>query len=212
MNRRDFLRIAAGSAASILIPPQIAVAGEWVDRWWEAEKLDGDDLPGMAQPGKLIIPQGRYCEGWLRLSSPIHGESYEFKFRDTAGNYDQNVLAALNWYLRCKDGTWQYMDVRAVETLNYLSALLGIPVIQVNSAYRSPDYNKKISLGNENVARNSLHQYGRALDISVPGIPIKDVCSHALLARNTMGYGGVGYYPRSNFVHLDSGPTREWGR
>lgn len=212
MDRRDFLRIAAGAAASLLVPPQIVGAGEWVDRWWAEEQLDGAELPGAARSGQVVIPQGRYCEGRLRLTSSIHGESYDFRFRDTAGNYDQNTLSALNWFLRCKDGTWQYMDLKAIETLNYLSALLDVPKIRVNSGYRSPQYNAKLAKGNENVARNSLHQYGCALDISVPGIPIKDVCSHALLARNTMGYGGVGYYPRSDFVHLDSGPTREWGR
>lgn len=212
MNRRDFLRIAAGMATTLLVPPQIVSAGEWVDRWWADEQLDGADLPMAATEERVVIPRGRYCDGRLRLKSAIHGASYDFRFRDTAGNYDQGVLSALNWHLRCKDGTWQYMDLQAIETLNYLSALLGVPEIQVNSGYRSPEYNAKLARGNENVARNSLHQYGRALDISVPGIPIKDVCAYALLARNTMGYGGVGYYPKSNFVHLDSGPTREWGR
>lgn len=94
--------------------------------------------------------------------------------------------------------------------LNYVSKLLGDPVILIHSGYRSPAYNQKLSIRNENVARNSLHQYGQAIDFSVPGMPIKKVCSYTLYARNVMGYGGVGYYPNTGFVHLDSGNTREW--
>lgn len=196
-------------AAQILSPGKLLAAGGWVDKWWDDGSINGEPLPGVIKPGGKD-PLPKFCDGRLRLKSAIHGEAYEFRFRDTAGNYDQKTLAALNWFLRCRDGSWQYIDIRTVESLNYLSALVGVPEIQVNSGYRSPQYNKALSKKNENVARNSLHQYGRALDICIPGITTKEVCSYALYARNTMGYGGIGYYPRAGFVHLDSGESKQW--
>lgn len=214
MQRREFLKITAGallaSASSGVMFPHsaLAQASDWVESWW-GESLEEDVLPTEGIPvnaEKVAV----YCPGKLRLKSSIHGGEYEFNFRDTKGNYDQQVLNSLNWFLRCKDGTWQYMDVRTIESLNYFSALLEVPLIQINSGYRSPSYNARLSLKNESVARNSLHQYGRAIDFFVPGIPVRQVCSHVLYARNTMGYGGVGYYPRAGFVHLDSGKRKQW--
>jgi uncharacterized protein YcbK (DUF882 family) len=55
-------------------------------------------------------------------------------------------------------------------------------------------------------AKNSLHVQGQAVDLQIPGIHPKVVRQAAL----ELGYGGVGYYPRSKFVHLDSGPFRTW--
>lgn len=184
-SRRDFLTLALATGISLLAPSSVIAA---------------------------ISSTGRYCDGRLRLRSAIHGEAYEFRFRDTYGNYDRRILAELNWFLRCRDGSWNPMDLRTIETLNYFSALTEIPIITINSGYRSPSYNAKLAKYTEGVAKNSLHQYGRALDFSVKGMTIREVCSYLLTARNAMGKGGVGYYPFSNFVHLDSGPTREWVR
>ena len=184
----------------------------WADTWQDgAEKEEGAPLPDMTAP-TYTEKADRYCPGILRLKSAIHGETREFRFRDGAGNYDLNTLASLNWFLRCRDGSWQYMDVWAIETLNYLSALFGTPVMQIVSGYRSPAYNAKLARQSENVARNSLHQYGQAIDFSIPGIPVREVCSYTLYARNVMGFGGVGYYPRAGFVHLDSGKIKQWAR
>lgn len=222
MDRRQFLRITASAMLSTALFGSSSVFGSqdasrWVDAWWEEGRRSdsGSDVDegmpeGLKPSGAGAI--GPYCEGRLRLKSSIHGESYEFNFRKTSGEYDGQVLANLNWFLRCRDGSWQHMDINAIETLNYLSKLLGDPLIQINSGYRSPDYNAKLSRKNENVARNSLHMYGQAIDFSIPGIPIREVCSYALYARNIMGYGGVGYYPSAGFVHLDSGRTKEWVR
>ena len=218
-DRRKFLGLlATGVFTAIVSPSDLFAGSQWVSSW---NGHDGEEpLPGMVAPdGSSTValphreggsPAGGFCEGRLCLKSAIHGEAYDFRFRDTKGNYDLNSIAALNWFLRCRDRTWQYMDVPAIETLNYLSKMLGDPIIQINSAYRSPSYNAKIAVKNENVARNSLHQYGRAIDFSIPGISVKEVCSYTLYARNQMGYGGVGYYPSSGFVHLDSGTKRNW--
>lgn len=215
MKRRDFLRITGGfllGATFGLISNTTAQAdasAQWVDSWWGEGPLDDQPFPGAEDIGPSGINE-RYCPGKLRLRSSIHGGEYEFNFRDSAGNYDSQVLNALNWFLRCRDGSWQNMDIRTIETLNYFSALLEVPLIQINSGYRSPAYNAMLAKNNENVARNSLHQLGKAIDFCVPGVSVREVCSYTLSARNLMGYGGVGYYPRSGFVHLDSGRLKQW--
>lgn len=189
--------------------PLVADAGEWTG--WGNDPAEGAPLPEVVNTP--LAPAGKYCKGILNLSSGLRPkEEYSFSFRDEHGNYDQTALSQLNWFLRCADGSWQYMDLAAIESLNYMSKTMGDPLIVIHSAYRSPPYNARLGKNNENVARNSLHMYGRALDFSVKGVDIKTVCSHALLARNTIGFGGVGYYPRSGFVHLDSGPARQWVR
>lgn len=221
MSRRAFLGAMSGFAlTAILRPSDLLAETRWVDSWGHKDEGEAPP-PEMAKPtwGSKIIPPtvgapvaGPYCEGRLRLKSAIHGEERDFRFRDGRGNYDAKEVAALNWFMRCRDNTWQYMDYKIIESINYLSKLLGDPLIQLNSGYRSPQYNAKLARKQEGVARNSLHQYGQAIDISIPGVSVRDVCSYALYARNTMGYGGVGYYPRSGFIHLDSGAAKEWRR
>jgi uncharacterized protein YcbK (DUF882 family) len=74
------------------------------------------------------------------------------------------------------------------------------------SGYRSPKTNARLRKRSGGVARNSFHLLGKAADIRVPG------CCLVSLHRAAMGLrvGGVGYYPRSNFVHVDVGPVRSW--
>ncbi len=74
------------------------------------------------------------------------------------------------------------------------------------SGYRSPDSNAILRRQNKLVARNSLHMYGKAVDIRVPGFSLRT------LRRETMKLekGGVGYYPRTRAIHIDTGEVRYW--
>jgi uncharacterized protein YcbK (DUF882 family) len=74
------------------------------------------------------------------------------------------------------------------------------------SGYRSPATNAKLRKASSGVAEHSLHMKGQAMDLSVPGRPLKRVHQAALELR----VGGVGYYPKSNFVHVDVGRVRRW--
>ncbi len=77
---------------------------------------------------------------------------------------------------------------------------------QLVSGYRSPRSNAILSKKKKGVAKNSLHMYGKAVDIRVPG------CSLRTLRREAqkLEQGGVGYYPSSHFVHVDIGAVRYW--
>lgn len=79
--------------------------------------------------------------------------------------------------------------------------------IQVLSAYRSPETNEKLRAQGHRVARKSYHLKGRAIDIRIPGIDLKQLHRAALGMQD----GGVGLYSRSQFVHMDTGPVRRWG-
>ena len=74
------------------------------------------------------------------------------------------------------------------------------------SGYRSPDSNAILRQHNKSVARNSLHMYGKAVDIRVPGYSLKTLRREVM----KLGKGGVGYYPRAKSIHVDIGDVRYW--
>ncbi|GBD96269.1 MAG TPA: DUF882 domain-containing protein [Nitrospirae bacterium] len=74
------------------------------------------------------------------------------------------------------------------------------------SGYRTPHSNALLRKRKKGVAKNSLHMYGKAVDISLPGYSTKALRRTAMSLRR----GGVGYYPRSKFVHVDVGQVRYW--
>lgn len=78
--------------------------------------------------------------------------------------------------------------------------------IEILCGYRSPATNAMLRRRQRGVAKNSLHMQGMAIDLNVPGRSLKAVRKAAL----SLGRGGVGYYPRSGFVHVDTGPVRTW--
>ncbi len=101
------------------------------------------------------------------------------------------------------------IDVNLLNQLAYLRRRLHTKApFEVISGYRSPATNAKLAAENRGVAKKSRHMKGQAIDIRVPGRTLKEVQRAAL----QMEAGGVGMYSRSNFVHLDTGPFRSWGK
>lgn len=78
--------------------------------------------------------------------------------------------------------------------------------INIISGYRSPRTNAALRRISPGVANDSLHMEGRAIDIRIPGHATRAIYRTAV----KLEAGGVGYYPNSNFVHLDTGPVRAW--
>jgi len=78
------------------------------------------------------------------------------------------------------------------------------------SGYRTPQTNAWLrhQLGGRNVAKNSYHMKGQAVDIYVPGYPLHKLRNIAISLKK----GGVGYYPKQGFIHVDVGPVRQWRR
>jgi uncharacterized protein YcbK (DUF882 family) len=82
----------------------------------------------------------------------------------------------------------------------------GEGVFEVVSAYRSPKTNEMLRRRSSGVARNSQHTLGRAIDVRLQGVELERLRDEAIAFRR----GGVGYYPESDFVHLDTGRVRRW--
>lgn len=77
---------------------------------------------------------------------------------------------------------------------------------EVLSGYRCPKTNSGLRSHSEGVAKNSLHMTGQAIDLRLPGYDTKQIRNIAVALKA----GGVGYYPKSNFVHMDTGDVRTW--
>jgi uncharacterized protein YcbK (DUF882 family) len=125
------------------------------------------------------------------------------------GIYLEDELAAINRLLRDhRSGEASPIDRKLLNRLYGLQQQLGNNgTYQVISGYRSPTTNAKLQkVSNGGVAKRSLHMQGRAIDIRLPGVELKHLRQAALNQKA----GGVGYYERSNFVHLDTGRTRFW--
>ncbi len=99
------------------------------------------------------------------------------------------------------------IDTTLLDTLCNLRERLGIHTgFQVISGYRSPASNAALHAASEGVAVRSLHMEGKAIDIRVPGVSL----AHVRDAARSLGAGGVGYYAKSDFVHVDVGRVRYW--
>ncbi|HZT51194.1 MAG TPA: DUF882 domain-containing protein [Stellaceae bacterium] len=124
------------------------------------------------------------------------------------GRYVPGALRRIDWLLRdYRTGEVHPIDPRLLDLLAALGARLGVGApIEIVSGYRSPATNAILARESEAVATNSLHMSGRAIDIRVPGRSTWAVRQAALALRG----GGVGYYPRSEFVHIDVGSVRHW--
>ncbi len=158
-------------------------------------------VPSLAWADQL--PQGR-----LTFVNVWSDERLAVTYRNEAGEYDLEALDDVNRIFRCHHtGEVAAIDVRMLEHINLVQKQFGGDrEIHVISGFRSPEYNALLVRSGRRAARNSLHMQGRAVDLRIPGIHHKAVRQAAL----ELGYGGVGYYPRSKFVHLDSGPFRTW--
>lgn len=123
-------------------------------------------------------------------------------------DYFPDALAAVNRFLRdFRNGEIHPIDPLLLDQLHQLAAVTGTKAsYEVISGYRSPATNQALHERSSGVATGSLHLEGRAIDIRLPDVPLADLRDAALSLRA----GGVGYYPGSRFVHLDTGHARRW--
>lgn len=151
-----------------------------------------------AWPGPL--PASR-----LRLFNVHTHESFDGPYRDDHGPIAA-AMQDLNHFLRdFHSGQEIEMDVGVLDFLSAVMAAVGATRATILSAYRTRATNEMLARTTFGVADNSQHIYGRALDIRLD-TRIED----AMQAARAMRRGGVGWYPRSGFIHIDSGPVRNW--
>ena len=157
-------------------------------------------FPAQAAP---LLPRVR------RLSfQNLHtGESWSDEYFAN-GRYEPQALAGIRHVLRDhRTGTSHEIDVRLLDLLVELRWTLDSEQrFEVISGYRSPQTNAMLHRESAGVAASSLHMEGMAIDIRLPGRSLGKVRDAALW----LGQGGVGYYPKSDFVHVDVGRVRRW--
>ncbi len=123
--------------------------------------------------------------------------------------YLPQALARIDWFLRdFRNGETRPIDPALLDQLHTLSELTRTKApYEVISGYRSPATNAFLQEhGSGGVATHSLHLEGRAIDVRLTDTSLADLHDAALSLRA----GGVGFYPQSQFVHLDTGRVRRW--
>lgn len=125
------------------------------------------------------------------------------------GRYIKDALHEINHLFRdYHDGSVHPIDPALLDQLYDLKHTLEVrKPFHIVSGYRSPATNADLRKHSDGVAKNSLHMQGRAIDIRIEGLDTRRIRNAALAMRR----GGVGYYEKSDFVHLDTGSVRTWG-
>jgi uncharacterized protein YcbK (DUF882 family) len=125
-------------------------------------------------------------------------------------HYQRSSLERLNRFLRdFRTGDVTGIDPKLFDMLFDIKQQLGHDdgVFEIVSGFRSPKTNAMLRRTSGGVARRSLHMSGKAIDIRLSEMPTRRIRDAAL----NLSRGGVGYYSRSDFVHLDTGNVRRWG-
>lgn len=120
---------------------------------------------------------------------------------------EQVDAAQRNRFFRCHfTNQPTSMDARLFAALVAAARHFGAERIDIVSGYRAPKYNLMLRKKGREVARKSQHTLGSAIDFRLPGVPVRRL--HAWVRR--LSLGGVGFYPSSGFIHMDTGPVRYW--
>lgn len=144
----------------------------------------------------------------LSLRNLHTDETLDVVFRK-GDRYDQTALAALDHLLR----DWRQdevlpLDPKLFDMMAAIAARVGQPPrFGIISGYRSPKTNEMLRSQGGGAAKRSLHMVGRAIDLRLEGTRLATLRNVAI----DLAQGGVGFYPRSDFVHIDTGDVRSWG-
>jgi len=161
-------------------------------------------LGSLAAVPALAADRGSRCVSFVHTHT---GETLRAAYF-TDGSYQADCLARVDHLLR----DFRTGDVHPIDPA-LLDILFDLQVradrdepFQVICGYRSPATNAMLHRRSEGVAVHSMHLEGRAIDIRLGGFSTGALASHA----RALGRGGVGYYPQSDFVHVDTGRVRSW--
>ena len=166
----------------------------------------------LALGGLSLLPQSAFAalpERRLAFRNVHNGERIDARYFGASG-YDREGLAEINHGLRdWRTGDVAEMDHELLDLLVTIRERLGVEPrhpFDLISGYRSPRTNARLREHSGGVASRSQHLLARATDIALPGISLDRLRTAALSIER----GGVGYYPRDGFVHVDTGRVRSW--
>ncbi|MBE9554024.1 MAG: DUF882 domain-containing protein [Proteobacteria bacterium] len=124
------------------------------------------------------------------------------------GVFQIDALRDIDFVLRdFRTGDISEIDPQLLVLLHRITQAAGVDKpFEVISGYRSPKTNAALASNSSGVAKRSLHMQGMAIDVRLPGVRLP----HLRDAAKSIKAGGVGYYPKSNFIHVDTGRVRFW--
>ena len=144
----------------------------------------------------------------LHLYHTHTGERLDIVYRH-GNDYIAGAIAKLDYFLRDhRTGEVRHFDPKLYDILSDLTAAVGRPDAEIDivCGYRTPWSNEFLRSQTQGVAKNSLHIQAQAIDLRIPGVETKRLREAAL----SLHRGGVGYYPHSDFIHVDTGRVRQW--
>jgi len=195
ISRRSFMKFGA-AAAALMMTPRLVSANISPDSPPVAPTdAAPDSIPDSAPERTLSFYNTRTGEEWNRVYW-------------CQGDYVPEALEEINYLLRDhRTNEVREIDPRLLDLLYDLNEKLNSRgPFQVVSGYRSPETNALLRRRSRRIARHSLHIEGMAVDIRLPDRNMRQLAKAAL----SMQSGGVGYYPRRQFVHVDTGKVRRW--
>lgn len=162
-------------------------------------------LPSVAQAAAVKLPKGGTYD--ISFANTHTGERFSGTYR-VGNKYLPDAFEEINYVLRdFRTGEVFPIDPRALDILYMVQRKTDRKgPLQVLSGYRSPKTNNMLRNASTGVARNSMHLTGQAIDFRMAGVSTRGLRD---IARGLQA-GGVGYYPRSDFVHIDTGRVRSW--
>ena len=175
-------------------------------------------LGAFAATALVAAPNYAQASGFLRGAGDIRRiKMYSTRTSETLnviywieGNYIKDALAEVNWFMRdWRKNKMCMIDTRAVDIISAAQQLLDTqsPFLML-SGYRTPATNALLRSNSSNVAKKSLHILGQAADLRMQGKSVRQIAR----AASSCAAGGVGRYSNSNFVHIDCGENRLWGK
>lgn len=214
ISRRRLLGLGAAGAA-MLAMPGLALADDWVRvyptaaRWTRRPRHTHPADSGSLQTARFLPPAAESGAGRaLSMYNPHTDEKLSVVYAEN-GQYDPIALREVNYFFRdFRLNLVKPIDPRLLDLLHAIHQMSDSgKSFNLVSGYRSPQTNAMLAARTEGVARHSMHIEGRAADINLPGRQLSLLHRLALALR----FGGVGYYPQSDFVHVDTGRVRHWG-
>jgi uncharacterized protein YcbK (DUF882 family) len=198
-DRRRFLQVGAAAAAVVALPSRLKAVS----------------------PAKAPVAPAPAAAAAARTAPAAATRALSFVHTHTAeklsieyccnGQYQPAALEKLNHLLRdFRTNQMKPIDPKLFDLLHELATEVGTEApFHIISGYRSPVTNAMLRErggAHTGVATNSLHMVGKAMDIRLPDVKLKTLREAAASLKR----GGVGYYPSSNFVHVDTGRVRYW--
>ena len=204
--RRQLLQfgLAAGAASTlgvVALQPQEKMASVGARAVLGATRAAKSLETGVLWPTRMLERRRAFLHN-------LHtGETLDAVYFEN-GRYVPDALAQAMRVLRdWRNGQEHVMDPRLFDVLHAIHGKLEAKTpFQIISGYRSPETNAMMHARSSGVASNSQHMQGKASDIRLEGIELTDLHKAAL----SLGAGGVGFYPVSNFVHVDVASVRHW--